>query len=57
MSRMLYIAMSSILDVEKPMDANAKRYVKEFGSSMTAYTVMVPVSIWLLKGHGHSSLR
>lgn len=39
------------------MDANAKRYVKEFGSSMTAYTVMVPLSIWLLKGHGHSSLR
>ena len=39
------------------MDANCKRYVKEFGSSMAAYTVMVPVSIWLLKGHEHSSLR
>jgi hypothetical protein len=39
------------------MDANAKRYLKEFGSSMAAYTVMVPVSIWLLKGHEHSPLR
>ena len=24
---------------------------------MVAYTVMVPVSIWLLKGHEHSPLR
>jgi hypothetical protein len=39
------------------MDANAKRYLKEFGSSMTGYAVMVPVSIWLLKGHEHSPLR
>jgi len=39
------------------MDANAKRYVMEFGSSMAAYAVMVPVSIWLLKGHEHSPLR
>jgi len=39
------------------MDANAKRYLKEFGSSMAGYTVMVPVSIWLLKGHERSSLR
>jgi len=39
------------------MDANAKRYVMEFGSSMAAYTVMVPVSIWLLKGQEHSPLR
>ena len=39
------------------MDANTKRYLKEFLSSMAAYTVMVPVSIWLLKGHEHSSLR
>src|SRR5476649_377209 len=49
--------MSSILDSENFMDANAKRYVMEFGSSMAAYTVMVPVSIWLLKGHEHSPLR
>ena len=39
------------------MDANAKRYLKEFGSSMAAYTVMVPVSVWLLKGHEHSLTR
>jgi hypothetical protein len=49
--------MSSILDKENFMDANCKRYGKEFGSSMAAYTVMVPVSIWLLKGHEHSPLR
>ena len=39
------------------MDANAKRYLKEFGTSMVAYSAMVPVSIWLLKGHEHSPLR
>jgi hypothetical protein len=39
------------------MDANAKRYLREFGASMAAYTIMVPISIWLLKGHEHSSLR
>jgi hypothetical protein len=39
------------------MNANAKRYLKEFLSSMAAYAVMVPVSIWLLKGHNHSPLR
>ncbi len=39
------------------MDANAKRYLKEFGSSMAAYAVMVPLSVWLLKGHEHSLLR
>jgi hypothetical protein len=39
------------------MNANAKRYMKEFGSSMLAYSVMVPVSIWLLKGNEHSLLR
>ena len=38
------------------MDANAKRYLKEFGASMAAYTVMVPVSIRLLKGHEHTPL-
>lgn len=46
-----------MLDVEKSMDANSKRYLKEFGSSMAAYTVMVPVSVWLLKKHEHSPLR
>src|SRR5258708_16810290 len=49
--------MSSILDSENLMDANTKRYLKEFGSSMAAYTVMVPVSVWLLKGHEHSLAR
>ena len=39
------------------MDANAKRYLKEIGTSMAAYTAMVPVSIWLLRGHEHSPLR
>jgi hypothetical protein len=39
------------------MDANAKRYLREFGSSMVAYTMMVPVSIWLLNSHEHSPLR
>ena len=39
------------------MDANAKRYLKEFLSSMAAYAVLVPVSSWLLKGHAHSSVR
>ena len=38
------------------MDANAKRYLKEFLSSMAGYTVVVPVSIWLLKGHEHTPL-
>ena len=39
------------------MDANAKRYLREFGSSMVAYTLVVPVSVWLLKGHEHSPVR
>jgi hypothetical protein len=38
------------------MDANAKRYLKEFGASMAAYSIMVPVSIRLLKGHEHTPL-
>jgi len=42
---------------EGTVDANAKRYLKEFGGSMAAYAIMVPVSIWLLKGHEHSPLR
>lgn len=39
------------------MDANAKRYLREFGSSMVAYTIVVPISVWLLKGHEHSPVR
>lgn len=38
------------------MDANSKRYLKEFGASMAAYSVLVPVSIRLLRGHEHTPL-
>jgi hypothetical protein len=38
------------------MDANAKRYLKEFGGSMAAYAVMVPVSMWRLRGYEHTLL-
>jgi hypothetical protein len=31
------------------MDANTKRYYKEFGGSMAAYSAMVPLSMWLLR--------
>ena len=40
------------------MDANCRRYFKEFGSSMAAYVVIVFASVWLLKHNAaHSSLR
>jgi hypothetical protein len=39
------------------MDVNTKRYLKEFGSSIAAYVVAVPASIWLLKGQGLSPFR
>jgi hypothetical protein len=45
-----------MLDSEKSMDANGKRYLKEFGGSMAAYTIMVPVSIMLLRHHEHTAL-
>lgn len=38
------------------MNPAAKRYLKEFGSSMAAYSLMVPVSVWLLKGRQHTPL-
>lgn len=38
------------------MDANTKRYLREIGSSMAAYTAMVAVSVWLLRHHEHSPL-
>ncbi len=38
------------------MDANHKRYLKEFGGSMAAYSVMVPLSMWMLRGHEHTPL-
>jgi hypothetical protein len=45
-----------MLDLENLMDANGKRYLKEFLSSMAGYTVMVPLSIWMLRGHEHTTL-
>jgi hypothetical protein len=45
-----------MLDLGNSMDANAKRYLKEFGGSMAAYAVMVPVSMWRLRGHEHTLL-
>ena len=38
------------------MDANGKRYLKEFLGSMAAYSAMVPFSIWILWGHEHTPL-
>jgi len=38
------------------MDANGKRYMVEFLSSMAGYSLAVPVSIWLLRGHEHTPL-
>lgn len=38
------------------MDANGKRYLMEFGGAMAAYSVTVPTSIWLLRGHEHTPL-
>jgi hypothetical protein len=39
------------------MDANRRRYLKEMGGSMAAYTAMVAISVWLVKGHAQSPLR
>ena len=36
------------------MDANGKRYLKEFGGAMAAYSLIVPTSVWLLRGHEHT---
>lgn len=38
------------------MDANGKRYLKEFLSSMAAYSLMVPLSVWMLRGREHTPL-
>jgi len=45
-----------MLDAEKAMDANGKRYLKEFLSSMAGYSLLVPISIRLLRGHEHTAL-
>lgn len=39
------------------MKPHIKRYFWEFGLSMTAYSAMVPASIWMLGECGDSSLR
>ena len=39
------------------MDANEKRYLKEFLPAMGAYAVTVVASVWLLKHHVYPSLR
>ena len=39
------------------MTADKKQFFRVFGTSMAGYIAMVPVSIWLLKGHEHSPLR
>ncbi len=39
------------------MDLNHRRYIREFGSSMAAYTIVVFISVWLLKHRVHSPLR
>lgn len=36
------------------MDANSKRYLREFLTSMLGYSLLVPVSIRLLHGHEHT---
>ena len=38
------------------MDANAKRYLIEFGGSMAAYSALVPLSMRILHGHEHTAL-
>jgi len=38
------------------MDANSKRYLKKFLGSMALYTVIVPISMRLLRGHEHTPL-
>ncbi len=38
------------------MDANGKRYLVEFGSAMAVYSLAVPLSMWMLRGHEHTPL-
>lgn len=38
------------------MDANGKRYLKEFLSAMAGYTLLVPLSVRMLRGHEHTLL-
>jgi hypothetical protein len=45
-----------MLDLENPVDANGKRYLREFLTAMAGYTIMVPLSMRLLRGHEHTPL-
>jgi len=45
-----------MLDSEQSMDANGKRYLREFLGSMAGYSLMVPLSVWMLHGHEHKPL-
>jgi hypothetical protein len=45
-----------MLDLEASMDGKGKRYLREFGGSMALYSVMVPISMRLLRGHEHTPL-
>jgi len=45
-----------MLDLEGSMDGKGKRYLREFGGSMALYSVMVPISMRLLRGHEHTPL-
>ena len=38
------------------MDSNGKRYLKEFLTSMAGYSIAVPLSVGLLRGHEHTPL-
>jgi hypothetical protein len=38
------------------MDATGKRYLKISITSMAAYTAIVPISMWMLRGHEHRPL-
>jgi hypothetical protein len=38
------------------MDANGKRYLRGFLSAMAAYSIIVPISVRILRGHEHTPL-
>jgi hypothetical protein len=45
-----------MLDLGVEMDANRKRYLREFLSAMAAYSIVVPLSVRWLRGHEHTPL-
>lgn len=38
------------------MDANGRRYLKEFLGAMAGYAILVPLSSWMLRGHERTAL-